>query len=368
MSILHHAWLTLALASPACSLIAEPPPVAFDQEISFPAEDGVVIGATLNVPQGKGPHPAVLLIGGAAERDRDQVIVGFATLRTLAEQLGKAGVATLRYDDRGTGATGGSLERATPALLAADAQRALDALRGATGIDPRRVGLLGHGEGGIVAAAVAAQRQDVAFVVLMAGICIPMEQMWLDTYEAELKLRQAPQKRLEDGRRAVRWLFAAVRAGNDVTPAAQALQQLAEQDFAALDEAQRRKIGSAADLFDASFEGRLAQQAGSERFRHHLDIDPTPDLNRLRVPILALFGERDLTVNAARHGQALQQATASAGKDAVRIHILAGANHLFQKADTGTPAEYSTLEKNYLAGFVDLIATFVRAQKPRMGG
>ena len=358
--------LALLVAS-GCALIGAPPPVAFASDVEWTANDGAVLAGTLTLPPGPGPHPAVVLIGGAAERDRDQTIVGFATFKVLADHLGRHGVAVLRYDDRGTGRSSGGRSDDAMDLATADALAAVRLLRANATIDARRIGVLGHGEGAIAAVA-AARSVEVAYVVLLAGICIPIEELWLDVHETELTLRDAPRQRILEGRRQLRALFAAVRAGDDTGPVEEALLALAELDFDELPAEQRAALGSVDAYFRQTFEGRLLRQADADRFTAHLALDPTPDLRSLRKPILALFGGKDLTVNAAGHAAALREAARAAGNDEVEIETYPDANHVFQRAVTGAPNEYASLRKEYVDGLLDRITAWIRSRPaPRPG-
>jgi len=147
--------------------VPEPPYPYLEEEIVFPnTEAGFDLAGTLTIPKGDGPFPAVVLISGSGPQDRDEQLAGHRPFLVLADHLARAGIAVLRYDDRGYGESGGDLE-GTSADLATDAAAAVDYL--AAKPETGSIGLLGHSEGGIIAPMVAATDPAVTFVIMLAG-------------------------------------------------------------------------------------------------------------------------------------------------------------------------------------------------------
>ncbi|MEO8071135.1 MAG: alpha/beta fold hydrolase, partial [Acidobacteriota bacterium] len=138
-----------------------------DIELTF-ASGSLTLGGTLTLPAGRGPFPAIVLLTGSGPQNRDEEIFGFRPFLVLATHLAQQGIAVLRYDDRGVGSSSGSVSNSTTSDFADDARAALALLAARPEIDKRRLGLLGHSEGAVVAALVAAQSPEIAFVVLMA--------------------------------------------------------------------------------------------------------------------------------------------------------------------------------------------------------
>ena len=121
------------------------------------------------MPNGPGPFPAAILITGSGQQDRNESVVGHKLFLVLADYLTRQGIAVLRSDDRGAGKSGGVFATSTNADFANDTEAAIGYLKTRRQIDPKRIGLIGHSGGGIIAPTVAARRQVVAFIVLMAG-------------------------------------------------------------------------------------------------------------------------------------------------------------------------------------------------------
>ena len=140
-----------------------------EQPVRFEAS-GVPFAGTLALPEGTGPHPAALLISGGNPMDRDCEVEGFRFFRLLAERLARAGVASLRYDDRGVGESGGgSFYDSVLDDHERDVLGALELLHSDPGIDASRIGLIGHSWGGAVAARVAANTPGQAAFIVTLG-------------------------------------------------------------------------------------------------------------------------------------------------------------------------------------------------------
>jgi hypothetical protein len=180
---LQGAWSQLGMSMPLAlartSAPPEPkrtqrivPPYAYDTvavSIANPAAAGVTLAGTLTLPRGKGPHPAAILITGSGGQDRDETVFGHRPFRVLADHLTKRGIAVLRLDDRGVGGSTGKQADATSEDFATDVAAGVEWLAKCPDIARKRIGLIGHSEGGLIAPIVANQRSDVAFMVLLAG-------------------------------------------------------------------------------------------------------------------------------------------------------------------------------------------------------
>jgi pimeloyl-ACP methyl ester carboxylesterase len=129
----------------------------------------VRLAGTLTLPHANGPFPAVMLISGAGPQDRNYRVFGHKPFLVLADHLTKLGIAVLRVDDRGVGKSTGSFTEATSQDFADDALAGIEYLKTRSEIAHKKIGLLGHSEGGLIAPMVAARSRDVAFVVMMAG-------------------------------------------------------------------------------------------------------------------------------------------------------------------------------------------------------
>ncbi|MCC6525958.1 MAG: alpha/beta fold hydrolase [Polyangiaceae bacterium] len=325
------------------------------RDVAYPnPADGSTLAGTLTVPEGAGPHPAVLLVTGSGAQDRDETIFGHKPFWVLADHLGRHGVAVLRVDDRGIGKTTGDPTHATIETHATDVEAGLAFLKTQPDVDPKRLGLVGHSEGGIIAAVVAARSKDVAFVVSLAGTGLSGAEINPLQVEAILRAKGGMS---EDGIRAI---VAAQRAimkllATDASDAA--LDAAVNAAFAAAEQYAPGALGA-----KGTPAGRAAEVASlrSDWFRSFVKLDPASHWSRVTVPVLALVGDRDTQVPADPNLGAIAAALAKAGNHDAETEKLPGLNHLFQRAQTGLVDEYATLEETFAPAALERVTSFVR--------
>ncbi|SMD27368.1 alpha/beta hydrolase [Kibdelosporangium aridum] len=237
--------------------------VAREIQLTLPADDGLALAGTLTLPAGVGPHPAVLCVPGSGKIDRDSnaARVRMDLGRPLATALARLGIASLRYDRRGVGATPGDWHTVGFLDNRADAAAALRALRGHPEIHSHAVGVLGHSEGAVHAMWLGAHAQPAA-VVLLAGYARPGEQ-------------------------AVRWQGAqlADTLPRPIRPLLPILRRVATR--------QLTRLG--ATTTDTARIGGM--RINARWWREQLAYDPRPDLARIPVPVLAITGDKDVQVD-----------------------------------------------------------------------
>jgi len=160
-----------AMAPAALARPQEPkPPYPYrSEDVTFAGPGGITLAGTLTTPQGAGPFPAVVLVQGSGGHDRDENMLGHKPFLVLADALTQRGIAVLRADKRGIGKSTGKFATATSEDFAADTEATVAYLRTLKNIDPKKIGLIGHSEGGLIAPMVATKDTGIAFIVLMAG-------------------------------------------------------------------------------------------------------------------------------------------------------------------------------------------------------
>ncbi len=325
------------------------------EEVAFESLDpGVRLAGTLTLPAGAGPFPAVVLITGSGAQDRDETLMGHRPFAVVADHLTRRGVAVLRYDDRGVGGSTGDFAAATTEGFAADAEAGFQWLRSRPGIDPAAVGLLGHSEGGIVAARLAASEPAVAFAVLIGTPAVPGAEILAGQIErltraagagdVEVAAAVALQRRIQD----------LVLADLPEDERANRLDALLAEGLAGLPAADRRAAGSALE----AQRGQLL----APWFRFFLAHDPATDLARMKTPVLALWGGKDLQVPPEQNRPPLEAALAAAGNRRVTAHTLPGLNHLLQTAETGLPTEYARIEETMAPAALEVISEWIAVQ------
>lgn len=321
------------------------PPFPYrSEEVTAQSAPGVVLAGTLTLPVGPGPFPAVVLITGSGPQDRDETLLGHKPFAVLADDLTRRGIAVLRMDDRGVGKSTGSFATAVTTDFAVDAEAGARLLRARPDIDPHKVGLIGHSEGGLVAPMVAARDPQIAFLVLMAGPAAPMNELM----DAQ-RLALAPGMGLDpDAARRMNAAFAvSLAAMKDATDTADAQARA------------RAALAAMSPPLPARQIDVLTAQISSPWFRQLMGYDPQPALRALRIPVLALNGAKDRQVPAAQN-LPLMRAALAADPDATVVE-LPGLNHLFQTAPTGAVGEYEDIEETLSPLALDTIGAWVVA-------
>jgi pimeloyl-ACP methyl ester carboxylesterase len=290
------------------------------------------------------------MITGSGAQDRDESLLGHKPFLVIADRLTRSGVAVLRYDDRGFAKSTGDFSKATIADFAIDAEAASVWLRKQPGIDPKRVGLIGHSEGGVIAPMVAVKDPKVAFIVMVAGPGAPLGEV-MRAQRAALgpAMGMAPETTAKQ-QAVVDKMLAAMRGSKDDAEAeARALAVLRENagGFAGSPE----QLPGIAKAFSSSW------------IRGLMDYDPGPTLAKVRVPILAVNGSKDMQVPAEQNLSAIRKATAK-NKD-VSVVELPGLNHLLQTAPTGAAGEYADIEETVAPIALDTISNWVVAHTKR---
>jgi len=351
-----------ALASTAAVTTAVPesdvPPPYREEEVTFTNGEFHFAG-TLTLPDSSGPFPAVVMITGSGPQNRDEELFGFKPFRVIADHLTRAGIAVLRYDDRGVGGSTGNIQDATSADFATDALAAVRFLKQRSDIDAAGIGVIGHSEGGMVAPMVA-QSGELAFLVILAGSAMPGADILFDQAERILKANGASEEQLQAQRAMQEQLFQAIRSdeGWDEVKANMSAQIRTAVEQLPAD--QRAAIANVDEYVNTQVEAQISQSQ-TPWFRYLLDYDPAPALEALTVPALAIFGELDLQVPPDSNAPAMEKALKASGQNQHRIVTLPGANHLFQKATTGSPAEYATLDKAFVPELLPLITDWIES-------
>jgi pimeloyl-ACP methyl ester carboxylesterase len=328
------------------------PPLPYDtEEVTVQSAPGVTLAGTLTLPRGAGPFPAAVLVSGSGPQDRDETVFGHKPFLVLSDHLTRAGIAVLRYDDRGIGASTGNFAAATSEDFATDALAAVAFLK-ARG-DIGAVGVVGHSEGGLVGPMAAARSDDVDYVVMLAGPGMTGEEIVLLQGELIARAQGAPEDAIRANAEAQKRLFGVVRTEPDTAAAAVKLRAALEETITALPEAQRAQAGS-----PEAIEAQV-RQVNSPWFRFFLTYDPRPALERVHVPILALNGGNDLQVPAEADLREVEAAFARGRNPDATARLLPGLNHLFQKSSTGSPGEYATIEETMDPTALDAVSGWI---------
>ncbi len=320
----------------------------------FNPHDSIMLAGTLTLPATEGPFPAIVLISGSGPQNRNEEIAGHKPFLVLADHLTRQGFAVLRYDDRGTAASGGTFVRSLTTDFARDAAAALDYLHTRSDINPQQTGLLGHSEGGLVAIMLAAQRPDVAFLVLLAAPAVPGDQLLLAQQGAIYRQSGMSEAAWQQIRAFNKGAFELVKTTPD---SARLSSKLYEYFITQLDS---NPLLNMSGMPAEEFVSLQIRQLTNPWMTAFIRYDPRPDLARVKCPVLALNGSRDLQVPAVQNLTVIKQVLEENGNSKVVIKELPGLNHLMQHAETGLPTEYSQIDETIAPQVLEIIAEWLR--------
>ncbi|MCR4828145.1 MAG: alpha/beta hydrolase [Bacteroidales bacterium] len=315
---------------------------------------GVTLTGTLTLPEGTGPFPAVVLISGSGQQDRNEEIMRHKPFLLIADYLTRNGIAVLRYDDRGVGGSRGEVKTATTLDFADDVESLWKALRKDPRIDKRRVGLLGHSEGGVIAPIVASRNRGVAFVVMLAGPGGTGAEILLEQNERLFQLGGADSVAVALRVRCLdRFFNAMATTAVDDYPAV--LQQIVDKECAGMD----NETLKAAQLRSGDLMA-LNQQMQVPWMQTFIRLDNRDYLRKTRCPILAINGSRDsqvvpdnlLKIKAVTDGRA-------------QTVLLPDLNHLMQHCLTGKPSEYGLIEETMSTEVLRIVSEWIISKTAR---
>ncbi|WP_113651564.1 alpha/beta hydrolase family protein [Pedobacter namyangjuensis] len=322
----------------------------YSEEVTFNnGSANVKLAGTLTLPQKEGNFPAVILITGSGPQDRDEKLFDHQPFLVLSDYLTRNGFAVLRYDDRGVAQSTGDFKNATTQDFATDVESAIAYLRTRKEINQKKIGLIGHSEGGMIAPMVAAQDKGVAFVVLLAAPGMPITELMLLQKEKIERQAGVSEKDLADAQSAFKGAYKLVLASskND--------NQLKTQ----LNNYFKEKLsGNVPDKDIAT----IVNQLTATWFYNFLKTDPSIYLTKVKVPVLALNGENDLQVSAKENLLGIQTVLAKAGNKNVTVKQFPGLNHLFQESKTGSPSEYGQIEQTISPIILTEVLNWLRLQ------
>ena len=298
------------------------------QEVSF-SNGSAVLKGTLVLPENHTQNtPVLLMVTGSGLQNRDEEIFEHKPFAVISDALARQGIATLRYDDRGFGESTGDLVNVTTEDLKNDALAGVELLRNQF----KRVGILGHSEGGTIGLMLAAESK-VDFVVSLAGCAVSFEKTLLDQNRWTLQQAGYSQDVTDRYCAALESLFDELKAGRNPEPTNHGLPTELEQNL------QMAKA-----------------QSSTPYMRYFLGLDLTDRLGRITCPVLALNGTKDRQVNGEENLNALRNGLAGQKE----IRVIEGVNHLFQHCNTGNPSEYKDIEETFAPEALEIIVTWMK--------
>jgi uncharacterized protein len=332
----------------------KPYPYKEEEVVIEDAIDAVKLAGTLTLPKTAGPYPVVVLITGSGQQDRDETLMNHKPFLIIADYLTRKGIAVLRMDDRGIGGSTGDFGKATSYNFANDISAAVEYLKTRSDINKKQIGLIGHSEGGMIAPIVASKSNDIAFIVLLAGIGIPGKDLLLLQSELIQRANSFNENSIAKTHMLMQSIYNVISKNLDSAKTIQQINEIRKEYLSGLTEEEIRSPENSQKLFD-----QQAAMLLSPWFRTLVAFNPGSILEKVKCPVLALNGEKDLQVPPKENLSAIKAALTKGGNTNFETIELPGLNHLFQTSKTGNPAEYVKNEETFSPKALDAMKNWL---------
>ncbi len=308
---------------------------------------GITLAGTFTRQQEGKNFPVAILVTGSGGQNRNEEILNHRPFLVLSDYLTRHGIAVLRYDDRGIGESTGDYPKANLDDFTSDAASAIGYLKTRKDIDPKKIGIIGHSEGGTIAFTLAGERSNcLAFIVSMAGMSIPGDSLMQMQRSLTGKTSGVPD---------------AVIAQNEVVlvhindliqkhPAEYIRQNMDQLIDSLLPESQRNN-----QEFRNGYRQGITQLMSPE-LQSLMNCNPAESLKRIKCPVLALNGDKDLQVPADINLDRVKALV----KGPVTLRKYPGLNHLFQHCTTGLITEYEKIEETIAPEVLEDISSWIK--------
>ncbi|MEM1295675.1 MAG: alpha/beta fold hydrolase [Verrucomicrobiota bacterium] len=336
------------------------PPFPYQsKEVTFPNDNAkIALAGTFLIPEGEGPFPTVLFATGSGPQDRDETLVGHKPFLVIADYLARQGVASLRYDDRGFAESEGDHLNSTVDDFAEDAIAAIQFLTQQPQVNRDAIGIVGHSEGGLSGPKVAAQEDEVDFLVLLAPPGVPLKDLLARQHRDIMRAQGL-------GNDLIDLAISGLDEDLDLVIDASISQKELRKQLMARSKV-RIKAMSAEQIEASGMSEELIAQnirmTVTPWFRSLTREVPARHLENISIPVLALFGEMDIQVAAEPNSNAIQEALRKAANPDVEIKTLPQLNHLFQHSETGLMTEYGTIEETFAPEALEEIGAWIKVR------
>ena len=312
-----------------------PPYRYYTEDVIFEnTTDNIQLAGTLSLPSEKSRNlTSIILINGSGPQNRNSELFGHKPFLVLADYFTKNGYAVLRFDDRGVGLSSGTMKNCTTEDFSRDVEAAVLYLKTRKEINPSKIGLIGHSEGGIIAPIIASKNQDIAFIILLAapgilGKELLIQQNMLLGEAIGLDKNETARKS-----RMNREIYDLILSSKDTL--------ILKREITNLYKEYEDTIPSDMEI------NSIVNQLNSNWFRYFISYDPSINLSNVKCPILALNGDKDLQVPFDPNLIEIEKLLSTINHPNFKTIKMEGVNHLFQTCTTGSPDEYGEIEETF---------------------
>ncbi|MDD3003640.1 alpha/beta hydrolase [Flavobacterium sp.] len=320
-------------------------------------KENISLAGTLSLPKKEGKFPAVILISGSGQQNRDSEILGHKPFLVISDYLTRNGIAVLRYDDRGVGQSKGDPTHSTSADFANDAAGAIEYLRSRKEIDSKKIGVIGHSEGGMIAPMLSANDKNIAFIILLAGPGVSGDVLLLDQNYEVGKKQGLSENDLQEAKILNQKIYNIIKSEKDLAEMKKSLTAVLQTEMEKLPEAERPSKNEIEKSINEQVDGMTVPW-----LRYFISYDPHENLKKTKCPVLVLNGEKDIQVTAKLNTEAITKALHEGKNKNVQVQIFPNLNHLFQHCTACNVAEYSQIEETFSSEVLKTMSDWIHKQ------
>jgi pimeloyl-ACP methyl ester carboxylesterase len=316
-------------------------------------KSNVQLAGTLTIPSNSKVSKIVILITGSGPQNRNEEVLNHRPFLVWSDWLTRNGIAVLRYDDRGVEKSTGKFSTATTFDFADDVEAAISFIRSRQDLNKLSIGLIGHSEGGLIASMVASRNKDVKFIVLLASPGIPMYEIPLQELVALNHLAGVPDSAINQAVAFNRKYFELIMQSSSLSTG-----QLKNQVDTLLYHAllNHHLDQSKRDSIKQRYESLLTPW-----IRTIVKLNSANYLVKVKCPVLALNGTKDMQVNSQVNLAGIAKALDQGGNKQYKVIPLEGLNHLLQKAKTGNKTEYAQISETINPITLTIVSHWINA-------
>jgi len=335
----------------------KPPFSYIEKELSIPNKKAKIqLSGTLTLPDTLSEHTLVILISGSGPQDRNEELGGHKPFLVIADHLTKNGIAVFRFDDRGVGKSGGDFASATSLDFMSDVLSIVSFFKKYPNINSKKIGLVGHSEGGLVAMMSAAKaKKDVAFIVSLAGPGVNIVDLLLRQTEDIMRASGANEDLVELTRSVNYQLYNLALTQPNLDSLMSKMTGFLKEATAELSEKEIAEYGLKPENIKM-----LSAQLFTPWMKYFLAIKPSDYIRKVKCPVLALNGSLDIQVSADENLEAIERFLTEGKNTSFKTVKIKGLNHLFQKAEKGTVGEYMLIEETFNELALKYITDFLK--------
>jgi len=327
----------------------KPPFSYYSEDIIFNTADNLKLKGTLTLPKKDGKFPTVIIISGSGPQNRDGEMYGHKPYFVIADELTKKGIGVFRFDERGVGKSEGNFETSTINVQSADIISAIEYLKTRKEVNNKKIGLLGHSIGGVVAPKVASENKSVNFIILLAAPGVNGDELMLSQKAALEKAMGLNEIQVSQGRELVKGAYDIIV--NSVLDK-QALKDSINSFY----------INKYGKMFPENQREALVEQITGNEFLSLIKSKPSEYLEKIKCPVLAINGDKDFQIPSKENLSAIRTSLEKNGNNKVKIVELENLNHLFQESNTGMSNEYAEIEQTISPKVLELITDWIIEQ------